>query len=57
MKAKTVGELVALAKAAPGTMNFGSSGNGSTSHLAGELFKARAGINIVHIPIAAPRLR
>ncbi len=58
VKAKTVGELVALAKAAPGTMNFGSSGNGSTNHLAGELFKARAGIDIVHIPYrgAAPAM-
>jgi tripartite-type tricarboxylate transporter receptor subunit TctC len=39
-------------------MNFGSSGNGSTNHLVGELFKARAGINIVHIPYrgAAPAM-
>jgi tripartite-type tricarboxylate transporter receptor subunit TctC len=57
VKAKTVGELIALAKAAPGTMNFGSSGYGSTNHLAGELFKNLAGINIVHVPYrgAAPR--
>ncbi|KRR10044.1 hypothetical protein CQ12_06270 [Bradyrhizobium jicamae] len=58
VKAKTVGELVALAKASPGRLNFGSSGNGSTNHLAGELFKARAGINIVHVPYrgAAPAM-
>jgi tripartite-type tricarboxylate transporter receptor subunit TctC len=58
VKAKTVGELIALAKAAPGTMNFGSSGYGSTNHLAGELFKNFAGINIVHVPYrgAAPAM-
>ena len=58
VKAKTVGELIALAKAAPGTMNFGSSGYGSTNHLAGELFKNLAGINIVHVPYrgAAPAM-
>jgi tripartite-type tricarboxylate transporter receptor subunit TctC len=54
--ARTVKELVALAKANPGTLNFGSSGNGSTNHLAGELLKSMTGINIVHIPYkgAAP---
>jgi tripartite-type tricarboxylate transporter receptor subunit TctC len=58
VKAKTVAELVALAKAAPGTLNFGSSGYGSTNHLAGELFKSLAGINIVHVPYrgAAPAM-
>ena len=58
VKAKTVAELVALAKAAPGTLNFGSSGYGSTNHLAGELFKNLAGINIVHVPYrgAAPAM-
>ncbi len=58
VKAKSVAELVALAKAAPGTMNFGSSGYGSTNHLAGELFKTLAGINIVHVPYrgAAPAM-
>ena len=50
IQAKTVKELIALAKAKPGTLNFGSSGNGSVSHLAGEQFKALAGIQIVHIP-------
>jgi tripartite-type tricarboxylate transporter receptor subunit TctC len=58
VKAKSVAELIALAKAAPGTMNFGSSGYGSTNHLAGELFKSLAGINIVHVPYrgAAPAM-
>jgi tripartite-type tricarboxylate transporter receptor subunit TctC len=58
VKAKTVAELVALARAAPGTLNFGSSGYGSTNHLAGELFKNLAGINIVHVPYrgAAPAI-
>jgi tripartite-type tricarboxylate transporter receptor subunit TctC len=58
VQAKTVSELIALAKAAPGTMNFGSSGYGSTNHLAGELFKSLAGINIVHVPYrgAAPAM-
>ncbi|MGH8432204.1 MAG: Bug family tripartite tricarboxylate transporter substrate binding protein, partial [Solimonas sp.] len=42
--------LVALAKAKPGTLNFGSGGNGSGPHLAGALFKLVAGIDIVHVP-------
>src|SRR6201993_5340872 len=50
VKARTVAELIALAKTEPGKLNFGSSGNGSTNHLAGELFKSLAGIDIVHIP-------
>ena len=54
----SVGELIAKAKAKPGALNFGSSGNGSTNHLAGELLKRRAGIEIVHVPYkgAAPAL-
>jgi tripartite-type tricarboxylate transporter receptor subunit TctC len=58
VKATTVAELIALAKAAPGTLNFGSSGYGSTNHLAGELFKSLAGINIVHVAYrgAAPAM-
>jgi len=48
--AKSVADLVALAKAKPGAINFASSGTGSTAHLAGELFKTLAGINIVHVP-------
>jgi tripartite-type tricarboxylate transporter receptor subunit TctC len=45
-----VRELIALAKASPGTLNFGSPGIGTTAHLAGELFKSLANVNIVHIP-------
>jgi tripartite-type tricarboxylate transporter receptor subunit TctC len=47
---KTVAEFVAYAKAHPGMLNFASPGNGSSPHLAGELFKAMAGINMVHVP-------
>lgn len=50
VRANNVGELIALAKAEPGKLNFGSSGNGSTNHLAGELLKTMAGIDIVHVP-------
>ena len=50
VQAKTVAELVALAKAKPGAINFASAGTGSTAHLAGELFKSLAGIDIVHVP-------
>jgi tripartite-type tricarboxylate transporter receptor subunit TctC len=48
--ARTVQEFVALAKAQPGQFTFGSSGSGSATHLGGELFRARAGIDIRHIP-------
>jgi tripartite-type tricarboxylate transporter receptor subunit TctC len=48
--AKSVGELVAMAKAKPGTLTFCSAGNGTVPHLAGELFKYRAGVDIVHVP-------
>lgn len=50
LPAKSISELIALAKAKPGGLHFGSSGNGGASHLAGELFKRRAGIDIVHVP-------
>jgi tripartite-type tricarboxylate transporter receptor subunit TctC len=55
---KDVKELIALAKAKPGTINFGSSGIGTTNHLAGELLKAKTGIDIVHVPYkgAAPAM-
>ena len=43
-------ELIALAKSRPGKINFGSSGTGATSHLAGELLKMMAGIDLVHVP-------
>jgi tripartite-type tricarboxylate transporter receptor subunit TctC len=45
-----VAELVALAKSKPGKLNFASSGNGTPYHMAGELFKHMAGINMTHIP-------
>jgi tripartite-type tricarboxylate transporter receptor subunit TctC len=48
--AKTLGELIAMAKAKPGTLSFGSVGFGSTHHLAGELLKTVAGIDMVHVP-------
>jgi tripartite-type tricarboxylate transporter receptor subunit TctC len=48
--AKTVGELIALAKSKPGALNYASSGIGTPPHLAGELFKFMAGIDIVHVP-------
>jgi tripartite-type tricarboxylate transporter receptor subunit TctC len=47
---KTVAELVALAKAKPGSLNYASPGNGSIPHLAAELFKRMAGVDIVHVP-------
>ena len=47
---QSVAELIRYAKAHPGKVNFASAGNGTTSHLAGELFKTMAGIDIVHIP-------
>jgi tripartite-type tricarboxylate transporter receptor subunit TctC len=43
-------DFIALAKAKPGQLNYASSGNGTTPHLSGELFKAMAGVNITHIP-------
>ena len=43
-------EFIALAKAKPGSMNYASSGNGTPYHMAGELFKAMAGVDLVHIP-------
>ena len=48
--AKSIAELIRYAKAHPGTLNYSSPGNGSGAHLAGELFKSTAGIDIVHIP-------
>jgi tripartite-type tricarboxylate transporter receptor subunit TctC len=48
--AKTVPELIAYAKANPGKLNMASSGNGSTIHMSGELFKMMAGVNMVHVP-------
>jgi tripartite-type tricarboxylate transporter receptor subunit TctC len=48
--AKTLKEFIALAKSKPGELNYASSGPGTPYHMAGELFKAMAGVNIVHIP-------
>jgi len=48
--AKSAGELVALAKARPGKLNFGSGGNGATTHLAAELFMSLTGARMTHIP-------
>src|SRR5712672_4083454 len=48
--ARTVPEFIAYAKANPGRINMGSAGVGSTGHLAGELFKMMAGVDLVHVP-------
>ena len=48
--ARTVGEFIAYAKANPGKLNFASSGSGTSIHLAGELFKVMAGVQMTHIP-------
>ncbi|MBI3043175.1 MAG: tripartite tricarboxylate transporter substrate binding protein [Betaproteobacteria bacterium] len=50
LPAKSVKDLIALAKLKPGNINFASGGNGTGTHLSGELFKSMAGINIVHVP-------
>jgi len=58
LPARTVPDLVSLAKSRPGEINFASSGTGSTAHLCAELFKSMAAIDIVHVPYkgAAPAL-
>jgi tripartite-type tricarboxylate transporter receptor subunit TctC len=48
--AKTIKELIALAKAEPGKLNYASAGNGAANHLAMELFKSMAAVNITHVP-------
>jgi len=48
--AKSVGELIAIAKAKPGQLTYGSAGNGTASHLAGELFDMMAGVKLTHVP-------
>ena len=56
--ARSIREFIDLAKSRPGTINFASSGNGSTGHLGSELFKSAAGVDLVHVPYrgAAPAL-
>jgi len=53
LEVKTVQELIALAKAKPGQLNFGSGGNGGSTHLGLEMFKAATGINMTHVPYKA----
>lgn len=53
LPAKSVKDLIAIAKARPGSINYASSGTGSIIHLVTEVFAARAGINIVHVPYKA----
>jgi tripartite-type tricarboxylate transporter receptor subunit TctC len=50
LAARNVKELIALAKASPGTLTFGTGGNGTSEHLAAEMFKAMAGVDLVHVP-------
>jgi tripartite-type tricarboxylate transporter receptor subunit TctC len=52
LRIRSVADLVAHAKAHPGRLNYGSGGNGSAGHLAGEMFKSQAGLFMVHIPYA-----
>src|SRR5437762_7224228 len=56
---RSMAELIAYAKANPGKVNYASSGHGAAAHLAGELFKTEAKIDIVHVPYkgAAPALQ
>ena len=53
MQVRTVAELIALAKSQPGKIHYGSSGVAAANHLAGELFRSMAGIEIVHVPYKA----
>jgi tripartite-type tricarboxylate transporter receptor subunit TctC len=50
VQAKTLAEFITLAKAQPGKLNYASSGQGTPYHMAGELFKAMAGIDVIHVP-------
>ena len=54
LPARTVPEFIAYAKANPGKLNMASTGNGTSIHLAGELFKAMTGVNLVHVPYRSP---
>ena len=55
--ATTVPEFIAYARANPGKINMASTGNGTAPHLAGELFKMMAGIDMVHVPFRGGRQR
>ena len=59
LPAQNIKELVALAKAQPGKLNYASFGNGTSSHFAGEMFKAAAGVDLVHVPFngSAPAMQ
>jgi tripartite-type tricarboxylate transporter receptor subunit TctC len=50
VEAKTLKDFVALAKASPGKLSYASAGTGTLAHLAGELFKSKAGIDVIHVP-------
>src|SRR5712675_450720 len=50
LPAKDLRELIAAAKAKPGSLNYSTAGSGTTQHLAGEMFRTRAGIDVVHVP-------
>ena len=54
ISANSVADLVTLARAEPGKLSYGSGGNGTTSHLAGELFKSLAGVDMLHVPFRSP---
>lgn len=50
VRARSIAELVALARSKPGALTYGSAGNGSSSHLSGALFETLAGVDLVHVP-------
>lgn len=50
LPAQSLQELIGLAKSKPGDLNFGSAGSGNPAHIAGEMFKIAAGVNLVHVP-------
>ncbi|MEZ5637718.1 MAG: tripartite tricarboxylate transporter substrate binding protein [Burkholderiaceae bacterium] len=50
LKVRSIAELVAVAKSKPGTLTYGSAGNGSSSHLSGALFESMAGVDMLHVP-------
>lgn len=53
---RTMAELIALAKAKPGALNYGTPGNGTSGHMCGELLKARTGIDLTHVPFRGTSL-